>query len=69
MLLTTLPNKQGILESTTLQIKLITNKEKYPHAPEFLPYYIIIGGQKILVLKEKVNIKSVICVYLFMKVD
>ena len=46
-----LRNNEGIEVSTDILIPMVTNRERYPHAPTHLPKYILIE-EKILELKE-----------------
>lgn len=49
--------RTGGVESSTEQfVPLVTNQDRFPDAPRFLPKYILIQGGKILVLKKKPNV-------------
>ena len=46
----------GIEADTEKLVPLITNSERFPDAPAFLPKFILINSHKILVLKQNRNV-------------
>jgi hypothetical protein len=49
--------KSGGVESPTENfVPLVTNRDRYPDAPRYLPNYILINKKKILALKKKLNV-------------
>ena len=50
-----LRNNGGVEASTSKFVPLVTNRERYPQAPRFLPELILIGNNKIIALKKNPN--------------
>ena len=46
----------GIEVELTNLVPLVTNRERFPTAPQYLPKLILIRDQKILILKRFVNV-------------
>lgn len=46
----------GIEADTEKLVSLVTNRERFPDAPAFLPKFILINSHKVLVLKKHRNI-------------
>ena len=47
-----LRNNGGVEASTSKFVPLVTNRERFPQAPLFLPELILIGNKKIIQLKK-----------------
>ena len=46
----------GVLADTEEMVKLVTNETRFPHADVYLPKFLLLENQKILVLKKKQNV-------------
>ena len=46
----------GIDPDTDKLVPLVTNRERFPDAPQFLPKFILINNHKIVVLKKERNV-------------
>ena len=46
----------GIEADTDYLVPLVTNRERFPNAPEYLPKYILLNNNRILVLKRKMKV-------------
>ena len=51
-----LKDSGGTLAATENLVRLVTNKNRFPEAPNFLPQYILLRNMRILTLKKKENV-------------
>lgn len=46
----------GVEASTSMFVPLVTDRDRFPQAPRFLPAYMLIGNKKIIVQKKQLNV-------------